>query len=116
MRRDTVNTLRQTGKPLITPAHLTELNGLHDGTVDYEALQDYAVFRQAFGPECGIGGSDLTKRKDLLMTIHHAIISVPNRGKVQDALATPCDTPRPIKTSLTPSSRLPVRLWVGHRT
>ena len=56
--------------------------------MDYEALQDYGVFRQAFGPEWGIGGLDLSKREDLLMKIHHAIISLPNRGKVQDALAT----------------------------
>ena len=70
------------------PVHLTELNGLHDGTVDFEALQDYDVFRKAFGPEWGIGGSDLTKREELLMKIHHVIISVPNRGEVQDALAT----------------------------
>ena len=48
------------GKLFITPEHLTELHGLHDGTVDYEALQDYAVFRQSFGPEWGIGGSDLS--------------------------------------------------------
>ena len=80
-------------KPFITPVHLTELNGLHDGALDNEALQDYAIFRQAFGPEWGIGGSDLTKREDLLMKIHHAIISVPNRGKVQDALALLGDSP-----------------------
>ena len=43
-------------KPFITPVHLMELSGIHDGAVDYEALQDYAVFRQAFGPEWGIGG------------------------------------------------------------
>ena len=58
--------------------HLTELQGLHDGTVDYDALQDYVVFRQAFGPEWGVGKFDLTKREDVLIKIHHAIISVPN--------------------------------------
>ena len=80
-------------KPFITPVHLTELYGLHDGTVNYEALQDYAIFCQAFGPEWGMGGSDLTEREDLLMKIHHAIISVPNRGKVQDVLATLGNSP-----------------------
>ena len=75
-------------KPFITPVHLTELNIIHDGTVDYEALRDYAIFRQAFGPEWGIGGSDLTKREDLMMKIHHMIIRLLNRGKVQNALAT----------------------------
>ena len=77
------------------PLHLAELQGLHDGTVDYEALQDYAVFRQSFGPEWGIGGSDLTKREHLLMKIHHAIVSVPNTGKVQDALASLGECPPP---------------------
>ena len=80
-------------KPFITPEHLSELSGVHDGAVDYEALQDYGVFRQAFGTEWGIGGSDLSKREDLLMKIHHAIVSVPNRGKVQDALTSLGDSP-----------------------
>ena len=59
---------------MITQAHLTERQGLHDGAVDYEAHQDYAVFRQSFGPEWGIGGSDVSEQEDLLMKIHSVIV------------------------------------------
>ena len=31
-------------KPFVRPVRLTELNGIHDGAVDFEALQDYAIF------------------------------------------------------------------------
>ena len=87
MRRDTGNTIIQTGEALYHAC------ALHDGAVDYEALQNYAIFRQAFGPEWGIGGFDLTERDDLLMKMHHAINSASNRGKVQDALASLGDCP-----------------------
>ena len=67
------------GKLCITPAHLTELHAFTTvrWTMKRSRTMRSSVSRSALSGVLG-GRTYLTKREDLLMKIHHAIISVPS--------------------------------------
>ena len=71
--------------PHATPEEWRQVQGIHDRTLRWEDTQDYARFRQVFG-NWNLPGDTLTRHDEILLRIHHALVDVPNRGKVVTAL------------------------------
>ena len=71
--------------PRTTPDEWKQVNGIHDGTLRWEDIQDYARFRQVFG-NWKLPGDTLVRQDEILLRIHHALVDVPNRSKVVTAL------------------------------
>ena len=71
--------------PHATPEEWRAVNGIHDGTLRWEDIQDYARFRQVFG-NWKLPGDTLVRQDEILLCIHHALVDVPNRNKVVAAL------------------------------
>ena len=61
------------------------MDGIHDGTLRWADIQEYARFRQVFG-NWKLPGYTLVRQDEILLRIHHALVDVPNRSKVMTAL------------------------------
>ena len=71
--------------PHTTHDEWRQVNGIHDGTLHREDIQDYARFRQVFG-NWKLPGNTLVRQDEILLRIHHALIDVPYRSRVVIAL------------------------------
>ena len=71
--------------PHTTSEEWREITGIHDGSVKWEDIQNYLTFRQVFS-SWKLPGGTLVRRDEILLKIHHALRSVPNRSKVVEAL------------------------------
>ena len=77
--QDAINQVMSTSHE--TPLEWRQVNGIHDGTLRWEDIQDYARFRQVFG-NWMLPGDTLVRQNEILLRIHHALIDAPNRSKV----------------------------------
>ena len=71
--------------PHTTPGERREITGINDGSVKWEDIQDYLTFRQVFS-RWKLPGGTLVWQGEILLKIHHALMAVPNRSKVVEAL------------------------------
>ena len=71
--------------PHTTPAKWRDVQGINDGKLRWEDIQDYVRFRQVFA-NWQIPGDTLVRQDEILLKIHHALTAVPNSRKVVEAL------------------------------
>ena len=71
--------------PHTTPEEWRKITGIHDASVKWADIQNYITFRQVFS-RWKLPGGTLVRLDEILPKIQHALMAVPNRPKVLEAL------------------------------